>query len=368
MLNKILSAILLLGILGTAWADTVQVKSDHPESYVVQKGDTLWDISGRFLEKPWQWPEIWKANPQIKDPNLIYPGDTIKLSYEGGSPVLSVSSRGGAGSAGGRVVKLSPEVRSVEHQNAIPTIPIDAIQQFLTQPRVVSSGEMNDWPYVVSSYNEHLVAGKGNIIYVRGVSGDPSGQRYAIYRKGPAYHEGGTPDGKILGYEALYVGDAVFRKGGDPATAVITNSDREVLVGDRLVPQPEQAVESDFTPSSPGSPVKGSIISVLDGLSEIGQYNVVVLDVGSDEGVKVGNVLGVYQKGAVITDQVLTNETSHGALLDWLGTGKPHGKEVQLPSEHAAVVMVIRTFDNVSYALVMQATAPIHISDSVRSM
>ncbi len=369
MLNKIFAAILLLGILGPVWADNIQVKPNHPESYVVKKGDTLWDISGRFLEQPWRWPEIWKVNPQIKNPNLIYPGDVVKLTYVGGKPELTVSRGGAAGAQGSRVVKLEPKVESTPNKQAIPSIPIEAIHQFLTRPKVVSATEMNDWPYVVSSYNEHLVAGPGNTIYVRGMSGNPTGQHYAIYRKGPALHEGGKPDGKLLGYEAIYVGNAVFKRGGDPATAVITKAQREVLVGDRLVEEKDQALAAgDFTPSPPASPVKGSIISVLNGMSEIGQYNVVVLDVGTDEGLKVGNVLGVYQRGAVVKDQVAANNPSHGAFLQWLGTGKPKEENVRLPSTHAAVVMVIRTFQKVSYALVMQATSPLHIRDTVRSM
>jgi hypothetical protein len=373
MQQKITNIILLALFSTGIFADEVQVNPDSPDKYVVQKGDTLWGIAGKFLTQPWRWPEIWKGNPQIENPHLIYPGDVVSLSYEGGSPVLSVAGGDDAGgdagagaatavSTGGRDVKLSPAIRSYDRGDAVPTIRIDAIRHFLARPLVLGEGEMSGWPYVVSSFDQHLIAGEGNRIYIRGLSGSEDQRRYSIYRQGPAYKSGG----QVIGYEAIYVGEAVIEKFGDPATAYVTQTSREVLNGDRLTPLSEKEVHSDFIPRSPAGNVEGSIISVIDGLSEIGQYQVVVLDVGSSQGVEVGNVLGVFQSGKVVADK--TGQKQHHPLIEYLGAGSESGEPVTLPEEYTGVVMVFRTFDRVSYALVMEATAALNLNDAVRSM
>jgi hypothetical protein len=374
MLQKITTLILISLLSAGAAADEVQINPDSPDTYVVQKGDTLWDIAGRFLTQPWRWPEIWKGNPQIENPHLIYPGDVISLSYEGGSPVLSVASGDAAGasettavSAGSRDVKLSPEVRSYDRGDAIRTIPIDAIRHFLSRPLVVREGEMAGWPYVVSTYDQHLVAGEGNRVYVRGLSASEGKTRYSIYRQGPPYRSGGSEEGKIIGYEAIYVGEAVITKFGDPSTALITQTDREVLNGDRVVPLSEEVMHSDFVPRPPSGKVEGSIISVIDGVSVIGQYQVVVLDVGSSQGLEVGNVLGVFQAGPEVTDKVGA-EAKHHPFMEYLGTMSARGEPVRLPEEHTGVILVFRTFPQVSYALVMQASDVLNLHDAVRNM
>ena len=266
-----------------------------------------------------------------------------------------------------RNVKLSPEVRSGPRDDAIPTIPIEAIREFLSRPLVMNEGEMDSWPYVVSSFDQHLVNGTGSRIYVKGLSGgDGAERRYTLYRKGPAYRS--KADGRILGYEALYVGDARVEKFGNPATLTITHSDREVLEGDRVAPQSKSEISSDFTPRSPSKNVEGSIISVVDGFSEIGQYQVVVLDVGAKSGVEVGNVLGVYQSGKVVTDDAAVRLGQQSALKEWLALSKHHGENVTLPEEYSGVIMVFRTFPEVSYALVMEVTSALKLSDSVRNL
>lgn len=361
MLNKISLLLAFLVVPVVTSADEVQVNPDSPDKYVVEKGDTLWGIAGKFLTQPWRWPEIWKGNPQIADPNLIYPGDVVSLTYENGAPVLSV-----AGGARDRNVKLSPEVRTGERDDAIPSIPIEAIREFLSRPLVLGESEMDSWPYIMSSFDHHLVNGTGSRVYARGLAaGDGREQRYTIYRKGPAYKD--SADGRILGYEALYVGDAVVEKFGDPSTLTITHSEREVLDGDRLVPQSKEEVSSDFIPRPPANNVEGAIISVIDGLSQIGQYQVVVLDVGATGGLEVGNVLGVYQSGKIVTDDAAVNWKELTAA-EWLSLTKAHGEEVTLPPEYAGVVMVFRTFPEVSYALVMQVTSALKLHDTVRNL
>ena len=402
MYNKI--AIFLFSLIFSALvlADTVAVKSDYPDQYVVKKGDTLWDIAGKFLLEPWRWPDIWHANPQIANPHLIYPGDIISLLYQDGQPILTVSRSGQFVS--GRTVKLSPQIRSYEKERAIPAIPIDAIKQFLTRPLIVSEDEMADWPYVVSSYEQHLVAGAGNKVYVRGLSDDNTAKRYTLYRRGKPYVNPRKDKDRVLGYEALYVGEAVLEKTGDPASLIVAKSNREVLIGDRLAVESDESVDTNFIPSSPGTDVEGNIISVHDGVSEIGQYQVVVLDLGTNDGVEVGNVLGVYQSGKIVEDEIATSikarekcekpvkfeheDTSsvdrmlgsiatdihytkcafdNTGLVRYLGKPGTVPEEVELPNEYAGVLMVFRTFNEVSYALVMEATSNMHIYDTVKN-
>lgn len=386
MLNKTILVTILLSLMhGPLLADEIKLAPDQPGSYVVQKGDTLWDISSRFLQEPWRWPEIWQVNPQIEDPHLIYPGDVISLNYQDGAPVLSVARDGSIGSRtsarrSGRTVKLSPQVRSSEHADAVPSIPVDVIEQFLVRPLVVSDKEMDSWPYIVSNYDNHLVAGTGSRVYVRDMPAGTNSGRFSVYRRGPAYVTNRSGSRKIIGYEALHVADAVIEKGGNPATALIIDAKREVLIGDRLVAQSDTDINRDFIPRSPSSSVEGSVISVIDGVSEIGQYQVVVLDVGESDGIENGNVVGVFQSGEVISDRVNVDakwRRSAGksdsvfdgdAFMDYLGRKKAAGEKVQLPEEYAAVVMVFRTFGSISYGLVMEAIAPVHLNDKVRNL
>jgi len=372
MLNKIILTILLSVTFFLVQADTVEINPDHPDSYVVVKGDTLWDIAGRFLTQPWRWPDIWERNPQIENPHLIYPGDVVSLVYEDGAPILTVD-RGGAGgsttrrSSSGRNVKLSPEIRSHEREDAIPAIPIDAIRHFLSRPLVVDSNEMDAWPYVVSSYEQHLVSGEDNRVYVRGIAGNSDTHAWSVYRRGPAYTSMGKYGDDTLGYEAIYVGDAVIEQYGDPATALITNSDREILKGDRLAPMPEEEIETDFIPSPPARNVNGSIISVVEGVSQIGQYQIVVLDVGETDGLERGNVLGIFQSGQEIRDKVGT-EDSHSALVEYLGSPEAAGEKVLLPDEYTGIIMIFRTFDRISYGLIMETFGPVHLNDIVKNL
>ena len=408
MLNKILIAFAILLFATGLRADQLTLNPDRPDSYTVVKGDTLWDISGRFLEQPWRWPEIWDINPQIENPHLIYPGDIISLSYRDGQPRLNLKRGMAARGASGRYVKLSPKIRSSSNLGAIPPIPVDAIQQFLKQPLVFRDNEIEGWPYIVSSYDQHLITTTGNKIYVRGIPEDTSVSRYSIYRKGPAYvrpRKNPSDKAEILGYEAIYVGDARLTASGDPASAVITGVDREVLNGDRLLPHSDEGVSTDFIPRPTDTEVEGNIISVIDGISQISQYQVVVLSLGAEQGIEPGNVLGVYQSGYVVQDRIgpnltqsesqkqaaraesLQNATSAigqtatkigHAMQDLvhkfdqtfpsIANKQARSEPVTLPEEYVGVVMVFRTFDKISYALVMETRGPMHVLDTVRGI
>ncbi|MCC6202085.1 MAG: LysM peptidoglycan-binding domain-containing protein [Gammaproteobacteria bacterium] len=354
-MKRIFGVLLALHMAAATAADQpVAVNPNHPDSYVVVPGDTLWDISGRFLAHPWQWPDIWEVNPQIKDPHWIYPGDVITLSYRNGRPVLGLSR--------GRDVKLSPSIRSYGREQAIPPIPLDAIRQFLTQPLVVTEDELRAAPYVVAHEEERLIAGAANRTYIRGLAA-PQSNRYSLYRQGIAYRD---PDhgNEVIGFEALHVGDISLESFGDPAVAVIIRSSREVLAGDRLLPhEAEEFLE--FVPRPPQGPVDGAIIAVVDGVTQIGQYHVVVLNLGMRDNVGPGTVLAIYQSGRVVRDLVgnqIAQASSDGSKAIDVTAGT-----VQLPEERAGELMVFRSFDRVSFALVMNTQRAVHVLDRVRN-
>jgi len=328
----------------TSVADELALNPSHPEKYTVVKGDTLWDISGMFLKDPWKWPKIWHNNPQIKNPHWIYPGDIVTLSYHNGKPRLSVH-RGGMAGANDQ---LSPRIRSEDLKEQIPVIPIDAIKQFLTSPRVVTRSDIQNAPYIVDIAGEHLVGGAGEHIYVRSILDDSVGG-YTVFRPGMSYIDPVTGD--HLGNEALYVADTNLLRVGDPATLLLTRTERETLVGDRLLPIVQEKIQLSYQPRAPKFDISGHIISVLGGVSQIGQYNVVVIDRGTADGVDTGHVLAILQSGAIVRDTVL-NSTA---------------QNIKMPDEHAGILLVFRPFERVSYALVMRATGALHIMDLVRT-
>ncbi len=248
---KIIGLMFSLLLACSALADeSVTLNQAHPERYLVVKGDTLWDISAMFLRDPWLWPEVWYVNPQIENPHLIYPGDEIILIYKDGRPILTLQ-------RGSEHTKLSPTARATALDTAIPTIPIDAIAQFLTRPYVMGEGELEHAPYIVHFLDDHIVGGAGISLYARAIEAqEPS--RYSIVRPGKPYKDPDTQE--ILGYEAQFVGDADLQRTGDPAKLLITSSEIEALIGDRLIKANEEPPLVDFQPRSPDREIEGRII------------------------------------------------------------------------------------------------------------
>jgi len=326
-----------------AAAGEIALNPSHPDRYTVVKGDTLWDIAGRFLQAPWDWPKIWKRNPKIRNPDLIYPGDVIVLTYDAsGHPWLSFDSRTIPSST-----RLSPQIRSRPVEEAIPTIPIDAIRQFLTQGRVVSKQEIDNAPYIVSFAEERLLGGGGDTIFVRAIGRD-NVERYTVFRPGDVLKDPDTDE--ILGYQTLFVADTLLQRTGDPATLQLRKTAMQAIVGDRLLPVPEERIPLSYHPRAPDRMITGHIISVLDGVTQIGQFSVVIIDRGLREGLEPGHVLAIYQTGRTIRDIV-----------------SKYPSEVTLPNEKAGMLMVFRSFDRVSYALVVDATMPMHLLDTVQT-
>jgi hypothetical protein len=338
-------------------AIAASVKVTHPRQYTVQKGDTLWDIASLFLKDPWFWPEIWYQNPQVENPHLIFPGDILTLIYVDGQPRIVASKPGQATPAGTSVVsdgagplpvvRLSPSIRTEEIEASIDTIPGDAIRQFLSKPRVITKEELKDAPYILGSDDEHLILGQGNRVYVRGEL-DKERVRYTVVREGEELVDPETR--KVLGYEAIYAGEVLINTYGDPAVGELTFTEREVLYGDRLLPTDKSKIDNLYFPRLPDSDIEGRIIHLPDALFGIAKLQVAVINRGSREGLESGNLLAVYTKGMSIRDHY-----SRGEKVD-----------LDLPDTRSGVMMIFRTFDHVSYGLVLESTRVIHENDIVR--
>jgi signal peptidase I len=349
------------------WAADISIKPNHPDQYTVVKNDTLWDISGKFLQHPWQWPELWNQNKQIKDPNLIYPGDTIYFSMVNGKPQLSINrnpqqallatncilkeedyKNGRKDFALDKSGKLKPCIRESEIEKPIKLIPFHQIAKYLSSPKVLAENELNQSPYVVDVANDHVIGGPGDKIYIRAIN-EPTSTEYMVYRNGDTFIDAETKE--VLGYEAIYIANASLQQAGDPATLMITKSNSEIRMGDRVMPYTDDEISLNYFARPPEKPIKGSIISVLNGVSQIGISNVVVIDKGKRDGLLPGHELDIYQNGGVTRDPYSAVKSD----------------AVRLPDELAGMLMVFRTFDRVSYALVMEASGPLHLLDRVQT-
>ena len=335
-MRKLLYALAASALLFTSWAQAQpELRSDHPERYTVVKGDTLWDISARFLNNPWYWPEIWHVNPQVANPHLIYPGDRLALVYIDGKPRITKV-------ATSDVVKLSPQVRSEAIDTPIPAIPLDAIASFLTETRIVSPEENNGAPYVLEGEDGRIITGAGDRIYARG---EKPADRVGIFRRSKEFVDPDT--GEFLGLEARSIARGnVNAENGDVLTVGITKSSEEVRIGDRLLVNEDRRLTTSFVPSSPDSEIEGKMISVDGGVSQIGQYDVVAINRGEREGLAPGNVLAVLKAGNMVRDPVT-------------------GETIELPSERAGLLMVFQAYEKMSYGLVLQATRPLSVGDKV---
>ena len=336
-------------------AETVVYEPQSPKTYIVQEGDTLWDISSVFLRDPWFWPEIWFKNPQVENPHLIYPGDTLAIVYVGGERKIQLLSRGEQGSVlaqtegGLKVVKVNPRVRTQSIDATIPSIPIESIRHLLERPMIIDEDTLNDSAYILSSLDNHLINSINDKLYVRKLDTTKGIGRYHIYRPNRALFDPITNE--LLGYEALYVGESRLLLRGDPASVRVTSSVREILRDDRVMPMDNSSFERDFFPKPPSSYVAGEIVALVDSISKSGAFQTIAINLGNRDGVESGNILRIRRNGDTLPDK---NEK------DPLFT-------VKLPDEQIGMAMIIRSFEKMSYALIMEADMPISIQDYVES-
>jgi hypothetical protein len=321
-----------------------------PRNYVVKRGDTLWGIANTFLRDPWLWPEIWYINPDIHNPHRIYPGDSVRLALRADGRTSLEIVRGGSGST----ARLEPMLRSVPLEGPIATIPYSLIAAFLSRPGVLSGDEVKAAPYVMALRDDHQIAGAGHDLYVKKLDGE-TGSRYSVMHVDEPLND--PQSGRKLGYIAIYTGTAQLTRPGDVAKVTLTDSARETLQGDVLIAA-EMSPSSDFAPHGPHQAVDGRIIAVVDNVLLAGQYDVVAINRGSQDGVDRGSVLTVDLAGDKVSDHCAY---INGDSTCWL----PHSE--RLPDEVSGTLLVFKTYERMSYALIFNDTVPINVGDRVRN-
>jgi hypothetical protein len=375
MKKAIISLILLLSLSAPGFAATTaaELQPNAPDRYTVVPGDTLWGIATRFLRDPWRWPELWRMNQsQLRNPHRIYPGDVLVLDRRGSQVTMRLESS-----------RVGPRARIEPREaDAIHAIPPSAIEPFLSKPLVVSEKELNSAPEIVATQEDRVVLGAGNVAYVRGLAGSPL-TRWQIFRRGDPLID---PDSKqLLGYIAIYLGEAELARPGDITTIQITKATQEVYRGDRLLPLPPDTPMFGYVPHAPQGQVSGRVISTYGGLRETGPLSIITLSRGTRDGLEVGHVLALYRdlKSARYAERTeplwgRTGPTGRDDRIPYvpadvatrnspLFASDPPIKpdEFKLPTERYGLVLVFRVFDRASYALVMQASRPVAVTDIV---
>ena len=369
---KIISLLVLAtSFLLTAYAGAQDLKADAPDRYTVQRGDTLWSISGRYLEKPWNWPQLWDMNrEQVRNPHRIFPGDILVLDRATGR--LRVDT-----------VRLSPSVRREDLAQAVPTIQPSAINAFLSRPMVVSETELDSAPRIMATEESRVAVGAGSVAFVKGLTKD-QGLNWHIYRRGDKLVD---PDsGATLGYMALYLGEARVRQFGDISRIEIVKSVQEIYTDDRLIAVGKEAPQFAYVPRSPNSKIQGRVVALHDNLWETGKYFIVALSKGAKDGVEVGHVMALYRSQNTARYNLRTSPMFGREGLSGSNERRPYYEEkltprdgplyptttpvndadlANLPDNRYGLVMVFRTFDRASFALVMESSRPVSITDVV---
>lgn len=343
-----------------------ELADNAPDSYTVKRGDTLWDISKMYLKSPWRWPELWGMNlDDIKNPHLIYPGQILLLDRNGGRATLRVAGAPGDDS-GLNTVRVSPRTRYESlASNALTSLQSSLIEPFLAEPLVVDEATLKAAPRIVSAQESRVLLAKGDRAYARGQNGVPllDDQRlekqFRVFRNATPLKDPGT--GEILGFEAQYVGKATMVRGESttevadgsstnsvivPATIDIIGAKEEMRVGDRMLPEPPRELQT-YSPHAPAGNVTGRIVSVYgSAVVNAAQNQVVAINLGRKDGMEAGHVLAILRDGATMVDK-----------------GDPALPLMKLPDERNGLLMVFRTFERVSYALILDITTGVRVGD-----
>jgi hypothetical protein len=354
-------------------ASAQELKPDAPDRYTVQRGDTLWGISGRYLEKPWNWPQLWNLNrEQVRNPHRIYPGDILVLDRRTGTLKVETTA-------------LSPRVREEAIAQAVPTIPPGVIGPFLSRPMIVRENEFENSPRIMATEESRMILGTGNLAYAKGLTKD-KGESWQIYRRGDRLVD---PDsGNLIGYIATYLGEARVRQFGEVSRLEIVKSVQEIYTGDALVPSAKEPPVFAYAPRAPSVKVQGRVMSLTDNLYETGSLSVVSLSRGTKDGLEVGHVLALYRSPNTARYSLRTSSLLGRTGPSGNDSRRPYLEEQldvrnsplisqqrassvsdtdlsKIPDERYGLVMVFRTFERASFALVMQANRPVAIDDYV---
>lgn len=338
----LLSASMQAHAQSSSSAPKCEFLANAPDHHVVVRGDTLWDISERFLQNPWCWPQVWDMNREdIQNPHWIYPKQVVYFDRAAGRLRL------GSSPGGMQTVKLSPGMRSTRLQDiAIPSIPPQAIEPFLSRPLIVEEDALNAAPRIVAGSDGRVFFGERDKVYARG---DLKGETlFHAFRPGVPLKD--PVSGKVLGYEAVYLGTLSVDKASDSKDIahrlIVESSKEEMGAGDRLVPVPPAPL-LNYVPHAPSKPVQGNVVAIYGGgLSMAGSYQIVSLNRGEKDGLDIGTVLELYRSGRVVVDKSDDEKAT-----------------IKLPDEEIGKLFVFRVFPNVAYGLIMQINSPVSIGD-----
>lgn len=346
-------------VLSSAHAMQCDFRPNAPDQHVVVKGDTLWDISGRFLEKPWCWPQVWGMNKEeIRNPHWIYPGQIVYFDRKEGRLRLGTPlGMGGAGGAGNPSdLRLQPQLRMEGlGKDAVKSIPNGVIEPFLSQPLIIENDELTNAPRIIAAQEGHVFLGKDEKAYVRGDLKD--GTSFQVFRPGKPLKDPITK--AVIGQEAFYLGTlklvAPAAPGSEVHTFVVATAKEEMGKGDLLMQMPPTPM-NHFVPHPPERQVEAAVVAIYGGVTHAGQNQVVSVNRGKLDGLDVGSVLQLYHRGKTVTDP--------GASKGWHNMGDP---KVKLPDEEVGSLFIFRVFKHISYGLIMQVTEPVEVGDVAKS-
>ncbi len=338
-------------------AATCEFRANAPDQHVVVKDDTLWDISGKFLEHPWCWSQVWGMNrEEIRNPHWIYPGQIVYLDRAAGRLRLGKKIGVGSGDDAAPTTRLSPLLR-VEGMgsDAVPSIPSGVIEPFLSQPLIIEAGQLDGAPRIIATQEGRVYLGKNDKAYVRGDL--KGGTSFQAFRPAKPLKDPVTK--AVIGYEAFYLGTVALRAqakaGSEVHTFTVVNSKQEMGKGDYLMPAPPTPIRN-YSPHPPERQVDARIVSIYSGVDSAGQNQVVSVNRGQLDGLDIGSVLQLYHYGKTVTDP--------GAGKGWHGMGT---SQVKLPDEQYGSLFIFRVFKTISYGLIMQVTEPVVVGDVAKS-
>jgi LysM repeat protein len=343
--------------------------NDYPTSYVVEDGDTLWEIAGQFLQNPERWAEIWQPDEYLDNPDLIYPGDTLKLSILGGTPHVFVQ-RGDR-----EVATVSPQIRVEALQSAIPAIPLESIENSFTRNQIISAAKFEAAPYIVGNVGDNLAISTGDEIFARGsfLIGTTS---FELYRAGRTYYGEGltkkrvfgllsTTEDEVLGLEVEYLGFAsiVENIAPDMKKLLVNNGTKEIRAGDRLLIREESSIDATIFPTEPSAEMSGQIVAFLGEETLASQLDTVVINLGSEDNLIIGNILSIQKEGARITDEIEREKMPFRERMRTLFDQD----RLTIPGNDAGTLLVYKTFDRLSYAVILTSTEPTKLFNEVVS-
>lgn len=348
---------------------TSMLVTDYPTSYTVQEGDTLWEIAGQFLRDPERWVDIWQPDEYLDNPDLIYPGDTLKLSILGGTPRVFVQ-------RGDREVEMvSPQVREEALQSAIPAIPLESIENSFTKNRIVSAAEYDAAPYIVANVGDNLAISTGDEIFARGSF--PIGTTsFELYRAGRTYYGAGVPEKRmfgllsttedeVLGLEIEYLGFAsiVENTASDVRKLLVNNGTKEIRAGDRLLTREESSIDATIFPTEPSAGMSGQIVAFLGAETLASQLDTVVINLGSEDNLIVGDILSIQKEGTSMLDEVERAKMPFREKMRAMF----NKDRLDIPGNDVGTLLVYKAFDRLSYAVILTSTEPVELFNEVVS-